>query len=141
MNNIGNGAVYCNNRTQDNTSIGEDLFNNIELTKLSRYLKFLSDKNLALLKIDVEGNEGKVIMGGEDLFSKYHIPFIAMEFYVSAIKSHQTDVIKLLKLFENNGYKFSLVDFFSKKYVSSEELIKDDRINNLYIVYEKFLDE
>ena len=137
--NIGNGAIYCENREKNEPSY-QDVFNNIELTKLSRYIKFLKDKNIALLKIDVEGDEGKVIKGGQELISKYHIPFISMEFCVSFLQSHQTNVLEFLKLFENNGYKFSLVDFFSKKYVSSEELIKNINNNNLYVVYEKFLD-
>ena len=92
------------------------------------------------MKIDVEGDEGKVIKGGQELISKYHIPFISMEFCVSFLQWHQTNVLEFLKLFENNGYKFSLVDFFSKKYISSEELIKNINNNNLYVVYEKFLD-
>ena len=138
--NVGNGAIYCENREKNHPFFNQDIFNNIEITKLSRYIKFLKDKNIAILKIDVEGDEGKVIKGGQELISKYHIPFISMEFCVSFLQWHQTNVLEFLKLFENNGYKFSLVDFFSKKYVSSEELIKNINNNNLYVVYEKFLD-
>ena len=36
-------------------------FNNIELVKLSRYYKYLSKKNLAFMKLDVEGSEANVI--------------------------------------------------------------------------------
>ena len=46
------------------------------LTKLSNYVEFLSTKNVALIKIDVEGCEGKAIENGIELISKYYIPFI-----------------------------------------------------------------
>ena len=34
-------------------------------------MNFLSEKNIALMKIDVEGSEGKVIKGGKEIISKY----------------------------------------------------------------------
>ena len=117
-----------------------DVYNNIELTKLSRYMKFLSEKNVALMKIDVEGYEPKVIKGGEEIITKYHIPFIAMEFDINFIQLHQINALEFLKIFENNGYKFSMVDFLSKKYISSEELIKRKDNINIFAIYEKFLE-
>ena len=117
-----------------------DVYNNIELTKLSKYMKFLSEKNVALMKIDVEGYEPKVIKGGEEIITKYHIPFIAMEFDINFIQLHQINALEFLKIFENNGYKFSMVDFLSKKYISSEELIKRKDNINIFAVYEKFLE-
>ena len=63
-----------------------------------------------------------------------------MEFYVKMLDFHQTNILEFLQLFEDNGYKFSLVDFFSKKYISSKELIKITSSNNLYVIYDKFLD-
>ena len=86
--NIGNGAIYCENREKNHPFFNLDIFNNIEITKLSRYIKFLKDKNIALLKIDVEGDEGKVIKGGQELISKYNIPFISMEFFVNFLQWH-----------------------------------------------------
>ena len=37
------------------------------MTKLSNYIEFLSTKNLALIKIDTEGSEGKAIESGIEL--------------------------------------------------------------------------
>ena len=76
------------------------------------------------MKIDVEGYEGKVIKGGKEIISKYHIPFIMFEFSKEYFKFQQTNVLEFLTFFENNGYKFSAIDFFSKKYISSKELMK-----------------
>ena len=138
--NIGNGAIFCENTEKSDVYFLGDVYNNIELTKLSKYMKFLSEKNVALMKIDVEGYEPKVIKGGEEIITKYHIPFIAMEFDINFIQLHQINALEFLKIFENNGYKFSMVDFLSKKYISSEELIKRKDNINIFAVYEKFLE-
>ena len=139
-NNIGDGAIFCENTEKSDVYFLGDVYNNIELTKLSKYMKFLSEKNVALMKIDVEGYEPKVIKGGEEIITKYHIPFIAMEFDINFIQLHQINALEFLKIFENNGYKFSIVDFLSKKYISSEELIKRKDNINIFAVYEKFLE-
>ena len=115
-------------------------FNNIELVKLSRYYKYLSKKNLAFMKLDVEGSEANVIEGGKELITKYHIPFIKMEYQFKMIETHRTNPLEFLQFFENNGYKISLKDFFSKEYISSSELAQIKEYNELCIVYEKFLE-
>ena len=81
-------------------------------------MKFLSGKNVALMKKDVEGYEGKVIKGGIEIISKYHIPFIMFEFSQRLLKLHKTNILEFLKFFENNGYKFILiVIFFQTNYL------------------------
>ena len=137
--NVGNGAIFCENR-ESNYRAFDKYTDSIELTKLSRYNKYLLKNNLALIKIDVEGDEEKVIKGGKEIVTKFHVPFIMIEFDISILKFHQTNVLEFLKFFENNGYKFRLVGFLSKEYISSEELIKISTTNtNVFIVYEKFL--
>ena len=82
------------------------------MTKLSNYIPYFSDKNLALIKIDVEGSEGKVFEGGIELITKYHVPFIYIEFTPEALKLHGTDPIKFLQIFVDNGYKSSSFFFY-----------------------------
>ena len=137
--NKGDGAIFCKNIEQTYDYFRGDVYNNIELTKLSKYMKFLSDKNAALMKIDVEGYEGKVIKGGKEIISKYHIPFIMFEFSQRLFKLHKTNILEFLRFFEKNGYKFSIVDFFSKKYISSEEIMRYNNPINLFVVYEEFI--
>jgi len=139
-NNRGNGMIFCENREKNLNDFNGDTFNNIELTKLNRYYKYLSNKNLALMKLDVEGSEANVFEGGKELITKYHVPFIKMEFEVKMIEAHRNNALEFLQLFENNGYKISLNDFFGKKYITSLELVKSKENNDLYIVYEKFLE-
>ena len=133
--NIGDGWVFCDK----NSTIPSHLIKSGEtyLTKLSNYIKFLSTKNLALIKIDIEGSEGKAIESGIELFSKYHIPFIFLEFTPSALIKHGTEPIKFLELFEKNGYRFAKDNFLDKDYYSKSEILK--KVNNdcinLFIVY------
>ena len=89
------------------TFLQENKTDEIILTKLSNYIPFLSDKNLALIKIDVEGSEGKVFEGGIELITKYHIPFIFIEFTPKSLELHGTNPREFLQLLKDNGYNFS----------------------------------
>jgi FkbM family methyltransferase len=133
--NIGDGWVFCDK----NSTIPSHLIKSGEtyLTKLSNYIEFLSTRNLALIKIDIEGSEGKAIESGIELFSKYHIPFIFLEFSPSALIKHGTEPIKLLEIFEKNGYKFAKDNFLNKNYYSLSKILQkaNNSIINLFIVY------
>ena len=136
--NIGNAVILCG----ENINIArknENLTEEVEFTKLSNYFTYFSKKNIALIKLDVEGSEGKVITSGIEFIVDYHVPFLFVEFRNDYLKLQGTDPKEFLELFEQNGYLFSTVDFFSKKYLSIEELLKI-RSTDLYIVYKKFLE-
>ena len=139
-NNVGDGTIYCEDRDKLIPDFNGNTYSGIELTKLSRYINFLSKNNLAVIKIDVEGAEGNVFEGGKELITKYHVPFMLMEYDIKLLAPHGTNVLEFLQFFENNGYRFSLIDFFSKNYTSSSELIKSKRLLNLFLVYEKILE-
>ena len=134
--NLGNAYIFDNN-TKINKS--EYFIEEIRMNKLSNYIEYLKDKNLALIKLDIEGSEGRAIKSGIDLIIKYHIPFIFMEFQPNLLSKKGTEPKFLLNVFENNGYKISEKDFLSKNYASIDELLKKD-ITNIYLVYKKFLD-
>ena len=74
--NKGNGMVICENRDKKLNVFSEEIYDNIELTKLSNYIEFLTEKNVAFMKLDIEGSEANAIKGGKELITKYHIPFI-----------------------------------------------------------------
>ena len=136
--NEGNAIILCgDNNKISNTK--ESLTETVEFTKLSNYIPYLSKKNLAFIKLDVEGSEGKVINSGIELITKYHIPFLFVEFNIDYLKMQGTNPKSLLEIFINNGYSISLQSFFSKSYSSIEDLLKETS-TNLYIVYTKFLE-
>ena len=134
--NIGN-AISSNDA--HNSNIKNYIKEEIILTKLEKYIPYLVNKNLALMKLDIEGSEGKAIESGKELITKYHIPFIFMEWTPKALKLKGTDPELFLKLFINNGYKISKKDFLSGEYCSFDEIINVDVIN-LYIIYTNFLE-
>ena len=108
------------------------------MTKLNTYISFLSNKNIGLIAFDLNGAEEKAIISGQALIVKYHIPFIYMKFMPKLLENQSTNIKKFLGFFESNNYKFSIVNFLSKKYISIDELLKKDGVN-LYIIYSDFL--
>ena len=83
--NEGNAIILCgDNNKISNTK--ESLSETVEFTKLSYFVPYLSKKNLAFIKIDVEGSEGKVIYSGIELITKYYIPFLLIEFNIGYLK-------------------------------------------------------
>ena len=132
---IGNGAVLCNENENitraGNLKLQKEF--EIKLTKLSNFFPYLSNKKIALIKLDIEGGEGIVIEEAIDLISKYHVPFLFAEFDPKYLKKHGTDPKKFLELFANNGYKISDKGFLNVTYMKVEEIKLHH--NNLYFAY------
>ena len=137
--NEGNGIILCGDNNKISGNSKEYLTESVEFTKLSNYIPYLSKKNLALIKLDVEGSEGKVINSGIELITKYHVPFLFVEFTIDYLKMQGTDPKTLLEIFINNDYLISTYNFLSKRYSSIDDLLKVSRAD-LYIVYSKFLE-
>ena len=136
INNIGNGFISCKKIPDENQINNGEII----LTKLSNYIPFFMKKNLALIKMDIEGSEGKAFESGIELLTEYHVPFIIMEFKPMDLISYGTDPKKFLQMFINNGYKINLLNFFEKKTYEIEYIIKEIKeIGYLYIVYTKIL--
>lgn len=134
-NNIGNALTFDGKKKNLKKYIKED----IKLSKLSDYLPYLINKNLAFIKLDIEGSEVKALEGGLDLITKYHVPFILMEWSPDLIMLKGSDPKLFLEMLENNGYKISKEDFLSKQFIPLEQLLKETKIN-IYIIYLKFLE-
>ena len=132
-NNIGNGKVKCHERANINTINNGEII----LTKLSNYIPFLESKNLAMIKMDIEGSEGKALESGIELITKYHVPFIFMEFAPPVLSKYGTNPQILLETFISNGYKINMLNFFEKKNYKIKDLLKGNK--SLYIVYIPFL--
>ena len=108
---------------------------------IDNYLPFIKEKNLVLIKIDVEGSEGKAFEGGIELITHYHVPFIFMEFTPSLLKLHRTDSKQFLQTFVNNGYKISPLNFLDQRNYTIDYIIKSIFYQtNLYITYTKILE-
>ena len=132
---IGNGAVLCD-KNDERIRVGTTNFKKtfeVSLIKLSNFMPYLSNKNVALIKLDIEGGEGKVMKDAIELICKYHVPFVFSEFNPEFLISHGTNPKKYLELFTNNGYKISYEGFLNVSYVTPEQV---NSVNNLYFVYD-----
>ena len=83
-------------------------------------MPYLSNKKIALIKLDIEGGEGIVIEDAIELINKYHVPFVFAEFDPNYLKKHGTNPKKFLELFANNGYKISNKGFLNVAYMAPE---------------------
>ena len=90
-----------------------------------------------MIKMDIEGSEGKAFESGIELITKYHVPFIFMEFVPPSLSKFGTNPQTFLETFIKNGYKINMLNFFEKKNYEIKHLIKGNK--NLYIVYIPFL--
>lgn len=55
-----------------------------------------------MIKMDIEGSEGKAFESGIELITKYHVPFIFMEFAPPALSKYGTNPQILLENFIRN---------------------------------------
>ena len=125
--NAGNGIVICeeNKMRLRNGGLGMMFFkdSNVEVTTLDTFMPFLSNKNIAVMKIDVEGHELEVLKGGKDLITKYHVPFVVLEFSPTYLIEIGTAPRELAQFFVDNGYKITIDGFFSKNYITVDYLV------------------
>ena len=138
--NAGNGMVICENKTNLNDSGLDKLFikeSEVEMTTLNTFMPYLSNKNIALMKIDVEGYELKVLEGGKELITNYHIPFVVLEFSPTYLKEVGSEPRDVAQFFVDNGYKISLNGFLSKDFITVDELINKAGFQvNCYFIHE-----
>ena len=65
----------------------------------------------------------KKLKGGKELITKYHVPFVVLEFSPAYLKEVGSDPKELAQFFVDNGYKISLSSFLSKDFISVDELL------------------
>ena len=138
IDNKGNGMVLCDGIKNEQIKEEFKKQGEVSLTKLSNFIPYLYDKNLALIKMDIEGSEGKAIEGGIELINEYHVPYILIEFTPRTLIEHGTDPKKFLELFIDNGYHIKLGGFFNQTDAKVNDImIKVHELINLYFVYEE----
>ena len=130
---LGNGMLKCD---ENKESIDNDGFHwiktfEVPIIKLSSFIPYLANKNLALIKLDIEGSEPLVMQDAIEFITKYHIPYIYSEFSINMIKEHGNNPREYIKLFTNNGYKVNKEGFLSQNFILPEKV----RSGNLYFTY------
>lgn len=103
----------------------------VPIVKLSSFIPYLANKNLALIKLDIEGSEALVVKDAIEFMTKYHIPYIYSEFNVNMITEHGDDPKEFIKLFTDNGYKVSKKGFLGQNFIEPNSVTP----GNLYFTY------
>ena len=141
--NFSNGMVICNKKKlyYDKLKKRFRKISEVLLTRLSNFIPYLSDKKIAFIKLDIEGNEGKAIESGIEIITKFHVPFILVEFSPIALKEHGTNPKNFLNFFVENGYKISINGFLNNIYISDKKLIKIVRnsVMNIYFIHKDII--
>ena len=94
--------------------------------KTERLDDLLTSKNIGFIKIDVEGHEKNVLMGGENLIKK-NKPILLVEIEERHSKEKVEDTINFIN---NLGYKSYFCDKFN---LTSTTKLKDFKLKNNYI--------
>ena len=138
--NAGNGMVICDNSKEKlNNEYLKKIYkkeNEIEITTLNSFMPYLSNKNIALMKIDVEGHEFQILQGGKELITKYHVPYVVLELTPELLKEVGSEPKDLVQFFVDNGYNISLDGFLSKNYITVDKLLyKARKQANCYFIH------
>jgi hypothetical protein len=109
--NIGNRITNCNEKILENSVNNGEVI----LTKLRNYISYFENKNLAMIKMDIEGLEGKAIENGIEFITNYHFPFIFMDLV-------QNILVDMKQILKNSLKSLQIMDklksiIFSKKLI------------------------
>ena len=112
--------------------IGENFIKikSVEMGVLSEFLQYIDNRNIALIRINLDKEGEKAIETGKQLFTQFHTPFIFVEFTKKSFIIRGTGTKNFLQFFLDNGYKISTDGFLSNNFVTIEQILK---INTDYI--------
>jgi FkbM family methyltransferase len=100
----------------------------IEFITLDSYYEKLNLDSIDFIKIDVDGYDYEVLLGGAEIIKKYK-PIIMAEICNRVLKEHGVDIIRYLNLYLEYGYSTcELLE--TNEVISLDKLIKDPRIKN-----------
>jgi len=137
--NKGNAELFCHDYEKPLNRIYQGA---IELMKLDEFVYYF--KNLAVIKIDIEGSEYNVMKGGRSVMLNMHVPYILTEWSPYMIRQKNGDPIAYIQEFMNAGYKVDTkgfeganivdINFIREKADQDKQNYKGVNIN-LYLIY------
>ena len=127
--------ILCDKSKEKNLDKDYIKVDRIKTTKLSNFLPQIMNKRIALLRLDLEYEGEMAIESGKELITKFHVPYIFIEFNMLMFALHETRPQDFLRFFINNGYKISLNGFLTDQFITVEDLMRIEFITiNLYLV-------
>ena len=128
--------ILCDKSKEKNLDKDYIKIDTIKTNKLNNFIPLINDKRMTLLRFDLEYEGEMAIESGKELITKYHIPFVFIEFNMLMFALHETRPQDFLRFFTQNGYKISLNGFLTKQFISVEDIMKTNFVTiNLYLVY------
>ena len=98
----------------ENDPLSIETESKVETVTIDQYCQKNSIEEIDLLKIDVQGNEIKVLKGAERMLAKNKIKLIFTEISVAPNYEGQSDIDELIRLLKINKYK--IFNFFKMKH-------------------------
>ena len=128
--------ILCDKNKEKNLDNDYIKINTVQKNILNNFIPLINNKKLTLLILNLEYEGEKFLENENYLITKYHVPFIFIEFNMKMFIIHETRPQDFLKIFFQNGYKISLNGFLSRKFISIEDIMKATLSKiNLYIIY------
>ena len=128
--------VLCDKNVEKNINKEYNKLDTVKANTFNDYIPFLGKKRIILLRIDLNIEGIGAIESGKELISKYHIPFIFIEFNISMFLINQVNPQDFFIFFINNEYKISLNGFLSNNFINITELMCIDLSSiSLYLIY------
>lgn len=112
--------------------------NSVKMTKLSNILKYIDNRNIALVRINLDYEGEEAIQTANQLITRFHVPYIFIEFTMRSFEIRGNNPKLFFKFFTENGYKISLNGFLDKSEITIDEIIasKTQEVN-LYLTYKR----
>ena len=136
INNNHQSLIICDKSVEGNIDGNYIKIGNVRTIKLIDIISKVN-KRLTLLILNMKLEGEMALESGKELVSKYHIPFIFIEFNLNIFKVHKRNAEHFLFFFIDNGYKISLNGFLNNEFINIIDLLNINFENiNLYIVYD-----
>ncbi len=131
-NNVGDPHMFCNQSDAGRRDINLGMS---DVYRLDDFAELMG--NLVAIKLDIEGFEHNVMLGGRKVLLDMHVPIIMSEFSSSMIRGKGGDPRAYLRGYEQAGYRMSTTGFDSGSLTIDQVLDEDRRrhIINLYLVH------
>ena len=128
--------IFCDKSKIKNLDKDYKKIESVEMAKLNDYLQYFDNRNVALVRIDLDAEGAQAIETGKILFSQFHVPYVFIEFNKKAFLERQTKPEDFFKEFFDDGYKISFDGFFDNQRKTVEDIInsKQERIY-LYLTF------
>jgi FkbM family methyltransferase len=97
----------------------------VETLRMDDFLASKGEKAVHMIKMDIQGYEGKMLEGAEKLLQQPSLRTVQMEFWPEGLRNAGTDPKELLKKMASRGFSISLIDKDGlRKEIGIEESLK-----------------